>query len=144
MNQDKYVFAQLTAFLNRTWFNNFVRKHDGSRATPSHLLLRWRGWCEFTFLTKATHISALNIAHFDKKIWLFELFFKWLKQSLKIKRSWDTTKNVVRIQICVATITYCLSAIVQHDMQIEALNLWIIAGSKHLSNGQNEPTHPVR
>ena len=31
MNQDKYVFAQLTAFLNRTQFNNYVRKYDGSR-----------------------------------------------------------------------------------------------------------------
>lgn len=31
MNQDKYVFAQLTAFLNRTQFNNFVRRHDGYR-----------------------------------------------------------------------------------------------------------------
>lgn len=31
MNQDKYVFAQLTAFLNRTQFNNFVRKYDGNR-----------------------------------------------------------------------------------------------------------------
>lgn len=31
MSQDKYVFAQLTAFLNRTQFNNFVRKYDGNR-----------------------------------------------------------------------------------------------------------------
>ena len=31
MNQDKYVFAQLTAFLNRTQFNNYVRKYDGNR-----------------------------------------------------------------------------------------------------------------
>ncbi|MFP5131041.1 DUF4372 domain-containing protein, partial [Phocaeicola coprocola] len=31
MNQDKYVFAQLTAFMNRTQFNNFVRKYNGNR-----------------------------------------------------------------------------------------------------------------
>ena len=31
MNKDKYVFAQLTAFLNRTQFNNYVRKYDGNR-----------------------------------------------------------------------------------------------------------------
>ena len=31
MNQDKYVFAQLTAFMNRTQFNNYVRKYDGNR-----------------------------------------------------------------------------------------------------------------
>ena len=48
-----------------------------------------------------------------------ELFFKWLKQHLKIKRFWGTTENAVRIQISVAIITYCLVAIVQHDMRLE-------------------------
>ena len=74
---------------------------------------------EFTFLTNATHISALDIASLYKKRWLVELFFKWLKQHLKIKRFWGTTENAVRIQISVAIITYCLVAIVQHDMQLK-------------------------
>jgi len=39
---------------------------------------------EFTFLTNATHVSALDIANLYKKRWLVELFFKWLKQHLKI------------------------------------------------------------
>ena len=47
-----------------------------------------------------------------------KLFFKWLKQHLKIKRFWGTTENAVRIQISVAIITYCLVAIVQYDMQL--------------------------
>ena len=47
-----------------------------------------------------------------------ELFFKWLKQHLKIKKCWGTTENAVRIQISIAIITYCLVAIVQHDMQL--------------------------
>lgn len=47
-----------------------------------------------------------------------ELFFKWLKQHLKIKRSWGTTENAVRIRISMAIITYCLVVIVQHDMQL--------------------------
>ena len=46
-------------------------------------------------------------------------YFKWLKQHLKIKRFWGTTKNAVRIQISVAIITYCLVAIVHHDMQLK-------------------------
>jgi len=71
---------------------------------------------EFTFLTNATHISTFDIANLYKKRWLVELFFKWLKQHLKIKRFWGTTENAVRIQICVAIITYCLTAVVQHDM----------------------------
>ncbi len=73
----------------------------------------------FTFLTNAKHLSALEIAELYKKRWLIELFFKWLKQHLKIKRFWGTTENAVRIQIAVAIITYCLVAIVQHDMQLE-------------------------
>ena len=74
---------------------------------------------EFTFLTNAKHISALDVANLYKKRWLVELFFKWLKQHLKIKKFWGTTENAVRIQISVAIITYCLVAIVQHDMQLE-------------------------
>lgn len=74
---------------------------------------------KFTFLTNAMHLSALDVANLYKKRWLVELFFKWLKQHLKIKRFWGTTENAVRIQISVAIITYCLVAIVQHDMHLE-------------------------
>ena len=45
--------------------------------------------------------------------------YKWLKQHLKIKKFWGTTENAVRIQIAVAIITYCLVAIVHHDMKLE-------------------------
>ena len=74
---------------------------------------------EFTFLTNAKQLSALDIANLYKKRWLIELFFKWLKQHLKIKKFWGTTENAVRIQISVAIITYCLVAIVQHDMKLK-------------------------
>lgn len=74
---------------------------------------------ELIFLTNTTHISALDIANLYKKRWLIKLFFKWLKQHLKIKRLWDTTENTVRIQISVAIIIYCLVAIVQHDIQLK-------------------------
>lgn len=74
---------------------------------------------EFTFPTNAKDLSALDVANLYKKRWLVELFFKWLKQHLKIKKFWGTTENAVRIQISVAIITYCLVAIVQHDMQLK-------------------------
>ncbi len=74
---------------------------------------------EFIFLTNANQLSALDVANLYKKRWLVELFFKWLKQHLKIKRFWGTTENAVRIQISVAIITYCLVAIIQHNMQLE-------------------------
>ena len=74
---------------------------------------------ELTFLTNAKQLSALDVANLYKKRWLIELFFKWLKQHLKIKKFWGTTENAVRIQISVAIITYCLVAIVQHDMKLK-------------------------
>ena len=74
---------------------------------------------EFAFLTNAFHLSALQVASLYKNRWQIELFFKWLKQHLKIKKFWGTTENAVRIQISAAITAYCLVAIVQHDMHLE-------------------------
>ena len=74
---------------------------------------------EFMFLTNATELTALQIADLYKNRWQIELFFKWIKQHLKIKKFWGTTENAVRIQIYSAICAYCLVAIVQHDMQLK-------------------------
>ncbi len=54
-----------------------------------------------------------------KNHWQIDLFFKWLKQHLKIKKFWGTSENAVKTQIYVAIITYCLVAVVKHDMRLE-------------------------
>ena len=74
---------------------------------------------EFMFLTNATDLTAQQIADLYKNRWQIELFFKWLKQHLKIKKFWGTTENAVRIQISAAITAYCLVAIVQHDMKLK-------------------------
>ena len=74
---------------------------------------------EFVFLTNALHLTAAEIANFYKNRWQIELFFKWLKQHLKIKKFGGTTENAVRIQISSAIIAYCLVAIVQHDLHLK-------------------------
>ena len=74
---------------------------------------------EFSFLTNAFYLTAPEIANLYKNRWQIELFFKWLKQHLKIKKFWGTTENAVRIQISSAIIAYCLVAIVQHDLQLK-------------------------
>ena len=74
---------------------------------------------EFTYLSNAKHLTALQVANLYKNRWQVELFFKWLKQHLKIKQFWGTTENAVRIQIYAAISAYCLVAIVQHDMRLE-------------------------
>jgi hypothetical protein len=90
---------------------------------PTHLRLV-RFWDqeqnrELEFITNAMHISSLQVAELYKNHWQVELFFKWLKQHLKIKKFWGTTENAVRIQIYAAMCTYCLVAIVQKDMQLK-------------------------
>jgi transposase len=74
---------------------------------------------EFVFLTNAMHISAPQVAELYRNRWKVELFFKWLKQHLKIKKFWGTTENAVRIQIYAAMCTYCLVAIVQKEMKLK-------------------------
>ena len=74
---------------------------------------------KFVFLTNAFDLTSLQVALLYKNRWQVELFFKWLKQHLKIKRFWGTTENAVRIQVYCAIISYCLVAVVQHDMHLE-------------------------
>jgi hypothetical protein len=72
----------------------------------------------YTFLSNDLKSKALVIADLYKHRWSVELFFKWIKQHLKIKSFWGTSDNAVRIQIYCAIITYCLVAIVRHDLKL--------------------------
>lgn len=97
--------------------------YKSSKDYPSHIR-KVCFWDEeqkrkFTFLTNAMDLSPLQIAELYKNRWQIELFFKWLKQHLKIKKFWGNTENAVRIQIYSAIIAYCLVAIIQHDMEID-------------------------
>ena len=74
---------------------------------------------EFVFLTNDFELPALVVAELYRNRWSVELFFKWLKQHLKIKKFWGTSENAVRIQIYCAIITYCLVVIIKHDMKLE-------------------------
>lgn len=73
----------------------------------------------FVSLTNAMDITALEIALLYKNRWSVELFFKLVKQHLKIKKFWGDSENAVRIQIYTAIISYCLVAIVHHNMKLE-------------------------
>jgi len=73
----------------------------------------------FLFLTNNFDLAAEEIALLYKQRWQIELFFKWIKQHLKIKSFWGTTENAVRIQVNIAIITYCLVSIVSKDLKID-------------------------
>lgn len=73
----------------------------------------------FVFLSNNIELTAFQIALLYKNRWQIELFFKWIKQYLKIKSFWETTENAVRIQIYSAIISSCFVVIVGHDLQID-------------------------
>jgi hypothetical protein len=72
----------------------------------------------FVLLTNNMTLTAQEIALLYKNRWQVELFFKWIKQHLRIKTFWGNSENAVRIQIYTAIITYCLVAIVGNDLKI--------------------------
>ena len=72
------------------------------------------------FLTNNTTLPALTIAALYKNRWQVELFFKWIKQHLRIKRFLGTSENAVKTQIWCAVSTYVLIAIVKKELQLNA------------------------
>jgi len=72
------------------------------------------------FLTNNTALPALTIAALYKQRWQVELFFKWIKQHLRIKRFMGTSENAVKTQIWIAVATYALIAIVKKELHLDA------------------------
>ena len=74
---------------------------------------------ELVFITNNTVLEASEIALLYKKRWQVELFFKWMKQHLKIKTFWGTSINAVKIQMYCAIITFCLVAIIGNKLKVD-------------------------
>jgi hypothetical protein len=72
------------------------------------------------FLTNNTTLPALTIAALYKNRWQVELFFKWIKQHLRIKRFLGTSENAVKTQIWCAVSTYVLIAIVKKELHLDS------------------------
>ena len=72
------------------------------------------------FLTNNTTLPALTIAALYKSRWQVELFFKWIKQHLRIKKFFGTSENAVKTQIWCAVSIYVLIAIIRKELQLEA------------------------
>ena len=71
------------------------------------------------FLTNNFALPALTIAHSYKCRWQIELFFKWIKQHLRIKKFYGTSENAVKTQIWIAISNYLLVAIVRKRLGLE-------------------------
>ncbi len=72
------------------------------------------------FLSNNMTLPALTITALYKNRWQVELFFKWIKQHLRIKKFLGTSENAVKTQIWCAVATYVLIALVKKELQLEA------------------------
>jgi len=73
----------------------------------------------YVYLTNNFEVSAMMIAVLYKNRWKIELFFKWIKQHLKIKVFWGESANAVKTQIWIAIATYVLVAIMKKKLKLE-------------------------
>lgn len=69
------------------------------------------------FLTNNFEASALEIARLYRNRWQIEVFFKWIKQNLTIKKLWGHSKNAVKIHIWVAICTYLIVAYIKYSLK---------------------------
>jgi hypothetical protein len=72
---------------------------------------------QFIFLTNNFELSALQVALLYKYRWKIELFFKWIKQHLKVKSFWGHSENAVKVQVYIAIITFVAVALVKQKMK---------------------------
>ncbi len=73
----------------------------------------------FVFLTNNFELPALSIAELYRSRWRVELFFKWIKQHLRIKTFYGTDENAVKTQIWIAVTTYLLVAIMKKELYLK-------------------------
>ena len=69
------------------------------------------------FLTNNFEVSAIDVARLYKNRWQIEVFFKWIKQNLVIKKLWGHSENAVKIHIWVAISTYLIVAYIKHSLK---------------------------
>jgi len=98
--------------------------HYTSRHYPEHLRrIRFRdaeSGKTLVFLTNQFGVPAATICALYKSRWQVELFFKWIKQHLRIKRFFGTSENAVKTQIWIAVSVYVLVAIVKKRLNLDA------------------------
>ena len=106
---DQTVF--LTGFYSRQGFNRPLRRIKFNDPQTGKRLV---------FLTNNFALDALAIAKLYKSRWQVELFFKWIKQHLRIKAFFGTSENAVKSQIWIAVSVYVLVAIVKKRLALPA------------------------
>jgi hypothetical protein len=97
---------------------NSVKAYPDQLRRVSYLDVKTRK--RFKFLTNNFMLPAVTIAQIYKSRWQVELFFKWIKQHLRLKAFYGTSENAVKTQIWIAVSVYVLVAIVRKRLALEA------------------------
>ena len=96
----------------------------------------------FVFLTNQFTLPALTITELYRYRWRVEIFFKWIKQHLRIKKFFGTSENAVKTQIWIAISTYIIVAIMKKRMKID-LTLYTILQILSISLFEKRPIYQV-
>lgn len=96
----------------------------------------------FVFLTNNFALPALTVAELYRQRWQVELFFKWIKQHLRIKAFFGTSEQAVKSQIWIAVSVYVLVAIIKKQLDIDA-NLYTILQILSLTMFEKIPLHQL-
>jgi|GEM_PF-3640230 len=108
MNQDQTIFTQIISYIPKHRFNACVKKYLGNYKVKSFTCwekLRRIKYFDsenrksLVLLTNNFRLSAITIAKLFKQRWQIELFFKWIKQNLKIKSFYGNSANTVKTQV---------------------------------------------
>lgn len=94
------------------------------------------------FLTNNIYLSAIAIAQLYKHRWKIELFFKWIKQHLKIKSFWGHSENAVKAQVWIAVSVYVLVAITKKKFMLQQ-SLYEILQILSISITEKMPINPL-
>ena len=112
-----YQTIALTGFKSKKYYPDKIRRvkfYDKEKGRS------------FSFLSNNFIVPALVIAELYRCRWQVELFFKWIKQHLRIKTFYGTSENAVKTQIWIAVSDYVLVAIVKKRMKLDDLSLYTI------------------
>jgi hypothetical protein len=96
----------------------------------------------YIYLTNNFEVNAQTIADLYKHRWQIELFFKWIKQHLKIEVFWGRSINAVKIQICIAICSFLLVAIMKKELRIKR-DLYEILQILSLSQFEKTPINTL-
>ena len=113
MAHSNTVLAQLLNVIPRHQFQKTVDQYQADKRTRTLSC-----WGQFVALLVG-QLSGASSLRVYKQRWQIELFFKWIKQNLKIKQFYGTSENAVKLQVLVAMISYVLLRLIQQGVAPE-------------------------